>query len=311
MTTAQTGTTADQSPARRTDAEIRARYLHYDAYAAYRAGFSEDETAAEEKTLAGIFARAGKSDTFARALGWAARHGIRFTVDNGCAIGGYYTTGTGVVAISGNLPEERLAPVMTHEIRHAWHDWHAMVPSDIKNVSVYFRQIALIEADAMAFEWQAQNEEQFGLRRDEMDLRDSFFADWYKTRAAWYGDRVANGIGAQIGLDAAVPARENLRFTPYADHSRATPYVSGINIRHKGVLARLTRGFDGEDSYLPAAVQNRLVGSDGILRHANALRIFNKRAKPDALMASAHRLVNAMGGLPQTRVAPERKRHGA
>lgn len=127
--------------------------------AAWRAARDEERSAWDAAQLVSVHAAMGESATAAAALDWAQRHGIEIIVDHQTTAGGYYWPGSGVVAVSvGALRDMATAvEVLTHEIRHAWQDYHGLIyfpaNEDVAAGSLLGRDLAiegLFEADATA-----------------------------------------------------------------------------------------------------------------------------------------------------------------
>src|SRR4051812_28141500 len=77
----------------------------------------------DERKLQKIFALAAHSPVLAEALGWTKDHDIEFFIDHQAVhCGGYYTPGTGVVAITEAMAKDPVfaGQALSHETRHAW-----------------------------------------------------------------------------------------------------------------------------------------------------------------------------------------------
>jgi hypothetical protein len=114
----------------------------------------------DQKSLAGIFNRAADVPALREALDWARAHDIRFFIDHTTRAGGYYTVGTGVVAIARtSLADPAFAAAAAvHEIRHAWQDYYGMIPTSGETLAGYFTRLSAIEADATAHEKLAEKQ---------------------------------------------------------------------------------------------------------------------------------------------------------
>ena len=129
---------------------------------AFQASRDPEQVAADEQRLQHIF-KAAVSPTFKQALDWAIKNDVKFFIDHTLQrAGAYYTMGTGVVGIAarntGNA--EMAEPLLVHEIRHAWQDKQGFIPTIGRNFAEYFMQIALLEADALAYERVTRSEDE-------------------------------------------------------------------------------------------------------------------------------------------------------
>ena len=123
---------------------------------AFRDGLSLSRREDDARLIERLFRDAPKSPLLQEALEWAFAHKVDFIIDRNLDLaGGVYHSGTGVLALSqemfkpGNRDEAFSS--LVHEIRHAWQDWNALLPTYAENFTeAYIRQSAL-EADADAF----------------------------------------------------------------------------------------------------------------------------------------------------------------
>lgn len=106
-----------------------------------------------------IFDEMEKSPTAKAALAWARQNRIEFIVDHTIDIGaGYYHPGTGVVALAARHATKddlgRSLGMIVHEIRHAWQDYHGLLPMDAatetNSLARHLVVEALCESDAEA-----------------------------------------------------------------------------------------------------------------------------------------------------------------
>lgn len=97
-----------------------------------------------------------KSPLGKKLLDWADANNIRIEMDHQTEAGGYYYQGYRIVALSARSSNEQLVGTLAHEIRHAWQDFHGMLPSltqdwnKLQSVGDYITQIKFVEADAFA-----------------------------------------------------------------------------------------------------------------------------------------------------------------
>ena len=221
----------------------------------------------KDKTrLKEIFNRASHSPTLKQALEWAQAHGVQFFVDRRAVnCGGYYTPGTGVVALTEKTTNSPSFAVqaLTHEIRHAWQDYHGLCPTDFPgpvttpDFAAYFIQLALIEADATAFGKRAEDEFlaarltkeniplsrcfQAALADEKADLGKKFL-NWSSTpkTTRYYGDAASKHYGRAAGIyTGAQPARD-LEFT-----TEIPPLGPGPDITDSQRLLALGKTFSG------------------------------------------------------------------
>jgi hypothetical protein len=238
--------------------------------AEWRAGLSPQRRAADRKKLARIFNLAAQVPELRDALEWAKDHGIEFIVDRKAKAGGYYTVGTGVVAIVNNSFKDIsfAAGVMVHEIRHAWQDWYGMIPTTGKSFTDYFMRLSVIEADAMAHGLLTERQHGYSRYRDhweksppsprrdrelawnERRLHDnvganqylwSDFTWWYSQHANYYGDNAIKLFGSKLGVPGVQKPDLQQEYDPYKD--RRVPKVPGIDVTRYEELRRLGKGF--------------------------------------------------------------------
>lgn len=152
-----------------------------DNLAAFRDGLGADRLLKDGLALVHLFDEMQKSPTAKAALEWGHKNGLQFIVDHVVtAGGGYYHPGSGVVAIACRqiIKEDKAAAVgiLTHEIRHAWHDYHGLIDAADaaartgNNLAVDLITEALFESDAAAHEALARVE--YDLQRTEARLRE-------------------------------------------------------------------------------------------------------------------------------------------
>jgi hypothetical protein len=111
------------------------------------------------------------SPTAAAALDWAEAHGVIFTVDRSCRdIRGYYVPQAGIVAMAFKTLKEKQREdtigTLTHEIRHAWQDYHGLLGNPDDDVLDAVRSNALFEADAYALQKRAAAEAEYAFHQN-------------------------------------------------------------------------------------------------------------------------------------------------
>lgn len=150
-----------------------------DNLAPWRAARDEERMIWDEERILALRKAMGESKTAAAALAWADRCGIEVIVDHSVSAGGYYWPGTGVVAVAARqLQHDNFFAgaigVLTHEIRHAWQDYHGLIycPTDDEGaISPLGRDLAiegLFEADADAHGKLAEAEYKYNRTRDRV-----------------------------------------------------------------------------------------------------------------------------------------------
>lgn len=233
-----------------------------EAFDAFQAARGADMVDIDEKRLQRIFNEA-VSPTFHQALDWARENGVRFFIDPTLKdAGAYYVMGTGVVGLNARYASSPMqaAPLLTHEIRHAWQDKQGFIPTVGRHFAEYFMQISLIEADATAYEKLAQHEEYVLWDQDGYDsgmkqppiqqgrtLR-SGFSSWTKNRGSLYGETAARHFGTLLGIKGIKPRDFGISFKAYEEKDK--PVIKGIDVSN--VAAALATGvaFDGKTNYL-------------------------------------------------------------
>lgn len=237
-------------------------------FAALKATWSAERIKKDKTRLKSIFNMAAHSPTLKQALAWAEAHGVQFFVDHQSVnCGGYYTPGTGVVAIADRYTSASsiayAVQVITHEIRHAWQDYHGLCPTDFPgpvttpDFAAYFIQLSLIEADATAFGKRAEGEFlaaklkkeniplslcfQAALADEKADLRKKFL-DWSSTpkTTRYYGDAASKHYGRAAGIYKGLQPPRNLEFI-----SEALPLGPGPDITDSQRLLELGKTFSG------------------------------------------------------------------
>ncbi len=249
------------------------------AFDKLKAAWSPERIAEDNEKLKEIFARAADCPLLAEALDWAERHDIEFFIDHQAVnVGGYYSVGTGVMAIVAKtrLPAEE---VIVHEIRHAWQDYNGLLTWDDMTLNDgsfrdFFINNALIEADAYAVgqlaaaqvaasrakkqlekapqpvpEWRRDYlTRQQEPAADESALLGKKFMSWFEGKyyPPFYGDFFSKIYGQKWGLyDKALPAR-NMEFKNEPPHRR------GMDVRDIQDVLRLGVNFSGTKNYLAA-----------------------------------------------------------
>lgn len=245
----------------------------------FKAGQTPERIAEDNKDLSRVFNLAARSTELKAALDWAQAHGVEIVIDRTSRnVGGYYMTGTGIVAIAANSlrHDTILAGVVAHEIRHAWQDYHGLIATAAYRLDHYIIKNALIEADATAHQQLAERQLQLfdsqqrqrtgqdnrpGAHPDDIYLMveekrladpQAFmlgaFKGWYKSfRATLYGRAAAQRFGRKHGIPGARPPEWNLE-VPMGNVIDKT----GVDFKHLRRLRKLGEGYDGKN-YLDRA----------------------------------------------------------
>jgi hypothetical protein len=245
------------------------------AFEKLKATWTPERIAEDDATLKNIFALAADCPLLAEALDWANTHGIKFFIDHQAVnIGGYYTMGTGVMAV---VPKTSLSmeEVMVHEIRHAWQDYHGLVSWDDNTAhdgcfNDFFINNALIEADAKGYGLLAASQARAARRTKEIkaaglaipeslshyqeELLDENaqlgkgFLSWFRSdfQPAAYGDFFSKFYGQKWGLYTGALPERNMEF------DLDPPHLRGMDINNIQDVLRLGFNFSGTKNYLAA-----------------------------------------------------------
>ncbi len=245
----------------------------------WRASLSPERRNADLKKLSHLFNLAAKVPELRDALEWAKDHGIDFIVDRQANAGGYYTIGTGVVAIVDEpfQSDRRALGVLVHEIRHAWQDWYGMIPTTGKSFTDYYMRLSVIEADAMTHQYLAERQCAYAAniecvrnsppssQRDrrlawfEQEFRGSDstsqlwcdFTSWYSSRAKYYGSAAIKLFGHKLGVPGVPKPDIAAEYNPYKD--RPVPKIAGLDVTRHEELRRLGKGFRSKNYFNSAS----------------------------------------------------------
>lgn len=216
--------------------------------------------AEDARKLRNIF-QESSSPTFQKMVAWALENDVVFFIDHTLQrAGAYYTMGTGAVGLNAEYAHSPLqaAPLIGHEIRHAWQDKNGFIPTVGRNFAEYFMQISLMEADAFAFERLIEEEETayWGMGDDLSDdpaaqpqkvLQEAFTA-WTGRRGKLYGDTAARYFGTHLGIPGITPTDFRMSFQPYRDSDK--PVLRGIDVTDVEKALAAGKGFGDGDNYL-------------------------------------------------------------
>jgi hypothetical protein len=243
------------------------------AFEALKATWSPKRIAEDEKRLQEIFDLAAHVPSLKEALDWANTHGIKFFVDHKAVnAAGYYVPGMGALAvvIRGSDTPEFHAQVITHEIRHAWQDYHGLLKKPLSSsFAEYNIKTALIEADAFAFgkraayelsEWQGTLMDDELLSREERwdedeqspgaDLQKNFLS-WFAIphKPQFYGHYASKSFSGACKINR----REAQTSVPKAFEVKPLGALgSGMDIDNIESVLHLGKGFTGAKNYLAA-----------------------------------------------------------
>lgn len=249
----------------------------------WRASLSEERRRADEERLSYLFNLAAKVPELKDALDWAREHGIEFIVDRQARAGGYYTIGTGVVALveQSFCSDARAVGVLVHEIRHAWQDYYGMFPTTGKSFPGYFMRLSACEADATAHQQLASGQYERSVlldasrkKREALDptgipeLQKTVddkqsdesklwqgFQSWYRGKADFYWRFSASWLGSRLGIPGVTVPDLRIEYQPYKD--KEVPKIEGIDITRDEQLRRLGKGFKG-GNYFNVASRDQL-----------------------------------------------------
>ena len=250
------------------------------AFEELKVTWSSARIAADGEILNRIFREAEASPVLMKAIAWAQQHGVQFFVDHQAeTANGYYTIGTGVVAVTPNAEGEQLIDALAHELRHAWQDYNGLAawPGDMPDEGTFadmsIKQ-ALLEADATAFgelarlqaeitrieKRQNAGEELWSWEKRvlakkpqamaETPILAAAFKGWFTRERKWhpkkYGDYFSKLFGRKWGLyEGELPPR-NFEFQP------VEPKTEGVDLRNMQDVLRLGVTFSGGKNYLAA-----------------------------------------------------------
>lgn len=246
------------------------------AFEKLKATWSPERITEDAKTLKEIFNLAAHSPLMAEALEWAWQHDVKFFIDHQATnIGGYYAEGTGVLAVTENMLKNPASAVnvITHEIRHAWQDYHGInapdfvIVADNPDFTRHFIRYALAEADGKAFGELAGRQYKGTQLQDENSYLQEGFLSWFSSNwtKRFYGDWASKFYGQYYGVYKGDLPVEHLEF-----RSNVPPIGSGINIDNVKDVLRLGENFSGTENYLakldkvqpdllPGKILNRLL----------------------------------------------------
>lgn len=283
----------------------------FDTFMASREPVQE---AADQKCLKMLFAAASSPVTL-EAFDWAEKSGMKFFIDHSLQnAGAYYTMGTGVVGLGeGYIYNPAIAlPLLVHEIRHGWQDKQGMIPTAARSFAEYMTQIALIEADASAWQYASAHQEtaswyhDVGTKSQPREvLMGSEFTRWHSQHGIFYGETAARRLGAQLGLAKITPVDFKMQFNPYGRGKKA-PIIHGIPTALDTVIEKLGRGFDAANTDVPnylAQPHLRAHLAQKLLAPRLAYRFFQAAAKVPPLVKEVNKAMTQ-------KQRQHRKKHG-
>lgn len=277
----------------------------FDAFMAQRDPVQE---AADQKRLKMLFAAASAPVT-QEAFKWAEENGMKFFIDHSLRnAGAYYTMGTGVVGLGAryaNNPAVSL-PMLVHEIRHGWQDKQGMIPTVARGFAEYMIQVALIEADASAWQYASERQEtanwyyEEGMKTPAFPARElmlaSEFARWGAAHGTFYGETASRRMGSTLGLAKVTPVDFKTEFKPYIGKGAPkVPKIRGIDTALEAVIDKLGRGFDAANGNNPnylASPEMRAHLENKALSVRLAHRFFQAAAKVPPLVKDVNKAMN-------------------
>jgi hypothetical protein len=182
------------------------------------------------------------------ALDWARKHQIEFIIDHNMQTPAYYHVGAGIVALSDKIFHSKPGAVsaLTHEIRHAWQDYHGLIPTGGTTFAGYFIRLGLIEADAAAHGSLAEHQYHQGGGSAPTDGQILWkgFCSWYSgQRAKAYGRTALGEFAQQLGIPGIARWNPCFEYTPF--QNGALPAREGIGISNAGEVRPLGKNFSG------------------------------------------------------------------
>lgn len=219
---------------------------------AFMAARDSAQEAQDQKRLRRIFAAAA-SPVAREAFAWAEDNDVKFFIDRRVEkAAAYYTIGTGVVGVGAAYVDNPVTAIayLVHEIRHAWQDRQGMIPTQARSFAEFFTQIALVEADASAWQKTAEREESVALWQEEgmkplpspprEDVLAIKFTAWHQAHGKFYGDVAARNLAHKLGIAGIRPVDFKCEFKPAG---QAAPAIRGIPLTLETVTEQLGRGF--------------------------------------------------------------------
>ncbi|MDP2205215.1 MAG: hypothetical protein Q8K65_02810 [Alphaproteobacteria bacterium] len=287
----------------------------FDAFMAKRDPMQE---AVDQQRLKNLF-RAASAPVTREAFNWAEKNGMKFFIDHSLQnAGAYYTMGTGVVGLGArysNNPAIAL-PMLVHEIRHGWQDKQGMIPTAARSFAEYMTQIALIEADASAWQYASARQEtaswhyEEGMKSPEMLPREALmggeFTRWHNAHGTFYGETAARRMGTKLHLPDVTPVNFKTQFQPYKGKNKP-PVIHGIPTALDTVIEKLGRGFDAANTDVPnylAQPEMRAHLEKTLLSPRLAHRFFQAAAKVPPLVKEVNKAMTQ-------KQRQHRKKHGA
>ena len=259
-----------------------------DTFTAFQESLPAARRVDDAECLRRMFAKAARVPVLGEALEWGDKKNLKYFIDRTCVnIGGYYTVGTGVVGAAPTASRDftEFACVMTHEIRHAWQDYHGMIPTMGRSFTEYNIKLALIEADAFAFEERAFMEEDvrsikqmreraspyelscLKLKQEalanEKDTMAHFFMDWFSgSRPRFYGDAAVKRFAERLKIQDIIMPERKYEFRAYK--GLQAPRRKGIDIRELEKVFKLGETFNGVNYMrdMPRDVMKRILNPD-------------------------------------------------
>lgn len=120
-------------------------------------------------------------------------------------------------------------------------------------------QIALLEADALAFERVTRSEDELlcsaFVRGDTPRLLmpqalklAQYFETWTASRGALYGETAARHFGNRLGISGITPCDFAMSYQPFKNGG--CPQLKGIDVTDINKVLAIGAGFEGVDNYL-------------------------------------------------------------
>lgn len=278
-------------------------YPWYPAYGIFCRETPPEQLASDKRRIARFLRHPPDVPVLKDALAWAQAHGVKIMIDHNLkGAGAYYPLGSGVVVLPTHLfmrgNKAALAASATHELRHAWQDFHGLLGSQASSPARAMMAIALVEADARAFEKLARDQyyfSRYGVQHDraaEMGMLRDGFRKWFDSySSSFYASRHGEIMARCFNVPAA--KGDSVK----ASYRLQSPVRPCIDPDDRTALEKLGRGFDGGTrNYLLPLLKDFVPRT--VLSGDQALRGYKEGGKPYAFLKETEirqRLLRAAG----------------
>jgi len=206
-------------------------------------------------------------------LHWADQNGVEIWMDQQCTSVGYYTVGSNTVCLNSNVPDNKLAMCLAHELRHAWQDHEGLLPSGVSTAQNYTAQIRFVEADAFAFGYVIAYEI-FG--KETLLKENSYLTSQYTSIIDGVVGEDPYALDNGAALCVAFHSYFNNLVTKYQYDERAMGRCArDLNIINETTQDPLKNSFESIDFSSPKQAGINLNDPDDILRLGNLFGVSN------------------------------------